>query len=152
MLMSIPQSTVSAHNTATINSPTTRIQQDLTLLSRQICENRAFEWGFGKNVSGELSLGVTKNALVPAQAIGLTEATKQIASSSNSTVLITSQGKLYFAGSTLHNKVGKGGGNKQVTKFKLQASLSEHRVRMVACNDYQTLCLLETAIVYQISA
>ena len=37
----------------------------------QISENRAFEWGFGRNTDGELSLGVVKNALVPACATGL---------------------------------------------------------------------------------
>ena len=42
-------------------------------MARQISENRSFEWGFGRNMQGELSLGVTKNALVPAAAIGLSE-------------------------------------------------------------------------------
>jgi hypothetical protein len=37
----------------------------------EIRSKRAYEWVFGRNLSGELSLGVKKNALVPAYAIGL---------------------------------------------------------------------------------
>jgi len=42
-------------------------------LGRTISDQRMFEWGFGRNMQGELSLGVTKNALVPACAVGLQE-------------------------------------------------------------------------------
>ena len=37
----------------------------------EIRSKRAFEWVFGRNLNGELSLGVKKNALVPAYVIGL---------------------------------------------------------------------------------
>lgn len=37
----------------------------------EIRNKRAYEWVFGRNLNGELSLGVKKNALVPAYAIGL---------------------------------------------------------------------------------
>ena len=37
----------------------------------EIRRKRAFEWVFGRNLNGELSLGVKKNALVPAYVIGL---------------------------------------------------------------------------------
>ena len=37
----------------------------------EIRENHAYEWGFGKNLAGELGFGVKKNAVVPAFAIGL---------------------------------------------------------------------------------
>lgn len=48
----------------------------------EIRSKRAYEWVFGRNINGELSLGVKKNALVPAYAIGLSEvSTKQICSS-----------------------------------------------------------------------
>ena len=33
---------------------------------KEMHKNRQFEWGFGRNLNGELSLGVCKNALVPA--------------------------------------------------------------------------------------
>lgn len=86
-------------------------------MSRQVSEQRSFEWGFGRNMQGELSLGVTKNALVPASALGLQDvSTRQIASSSNHSILITSQGQLYYSGSTLHGKTGK----KAVTKLTLK--------------------------------
>lgn len=81
---------------------------------------------------------------MPAQAIGLTEvSTRQIASSSNQTVLITSQGQLYLAGSKVNGKV--------VHRFKLHEALSSYRVRMVACNDSTTLCLLENQTVMQLT-
>ena len=79
-----------------------------------------FEWGFGRNLRGELSLGVTKNALVPACTVGLQDvSTRQIASSSNHSILITSHGLLYFAGSKLHGKVGKNADTKRILKFQL---------------------------------
>ena len=113
-------------------------------MARFLSEQRAFEWGFGRNQRGELSLGVTKNALVPAHAVGLTDvSTRQIASSSNQTVLITSQGQLYLAGSKVNGKV--------VHRFKLHESLSTYKVRMVACNDTTTLCLLENQTVVQLA-
>lgn len=37
----------------------------------EIRQRRAYEWVFGRNLNGELSLGVKKNAIVPAYAIGL---------------------------------------------------------------------------------
>lgn len=40
---------------------------------REIHQKKQFEWGFGRNTNGELSFGVTRNALVPAFALGLTE-------------------------------------------------------------------------------
>jgi hypothetical protein len=33
---------------------------------RELHQSKQFEWGFGRNLNGELSLGVSKNALVPA--------------------------------------------------------------------------------------
>jgi len=69
-------------------------------------------------MQGELSLGVTKNALIPACALGLTEvSTRQIASSSNHTILISSQGELYYSGSKLHGKVGKNADTKRILRF-----------------------------------
>ena len=126
--------------------------EETYLIGKQISENRAFEWGFGRNQDGELSLGVAKkNALVPASATGLREvSTRQIASSSNHTICITSHGALYFTGSKLHGKVGKNSSTTRTSKFQLQSSLNMHRIRAVACNDYVTLCLLENATVLTI--
>jgi hypothetical protein len=60
---------------------------------QQIRDNRAYEWAFGRNLAGELSFGVKKNALVPAFAIGLKDiSTKQISCSSNHTTLLSSSG------------------------------------------------------------
>jgi hypothetical protein len=40
----------------------------------EILDKRAYEWAFGRNKDGELSVGVSKNnALVPAQTMGLKE-------------------------------------------------------------------------------
>jgi hypothetical protein len=39
----------------------------------EIRDKRAYEWVCGRNLNGELSLGVKKNALVPAYAIGLVD-------------------------------------------------------------------------------
>jgi len=41
--------------------------------TKELHQQKQFEWGFGRNLNGELSLGVCKNALVPACALGLTE-------------------------------------------------------------------------------
>ena len=58
--------------------------QYATEMALQMAETKSFEWGFGRNLQGELSLGVTKNALIPACALGLTDvSTRAIASSSN---------------------------------------------------------------------
>lgn len=64
-----------------------------TTNEQEIRDNRAYEWACGRNVAGELSFGVKKNALVPAYAIGLKDvSTKQISCSSNHTTLLTSSG------------------------------------------------------------
>ena len=146
---------VSASNLLPGNSMLTTMNaenEESYLVGRQISENRAFEWGFGRNQDGELSLGVAKkNALVPASATGLKEvSTRQIASSSNHTICITSHGALYFTGSKLHGKVGKNSSTTRISKFQLQSSLSNYRIRQVACNDYTTLCLVENATVLSI--
>jgi len=122
-----------------------------TCTEKEIREKRAFEWAFGKNTDGELSLGVTKNALVPAYAIGLKDiSTRQIACSSRHTILISSQGSLFTSGSKLHGKLGKNADTRALTKFKHLSKLSQHKVRQIACNDYTTLCLLEDASVLQL--
>ena len=111
-------------NTNTVNTVTTTLNAESAgdetyLIGRHIIENKAFEWGFGRNIDGELSLGVSKkNALVPACVSGLKEiSTRQIASSSNSTICITQHGALYFSGSNLHGKVGKNSSTQRTSKF-----------------------------------
>lgn len=109
--LTVSASIVPPSNTA--NTVTTTLNAEAAdetyLIGRHIIENKAFEWGFGRNIDGELSLGVSKkNALVPACVAGLKEvSTRQIASSSNATICITQHGSLYFSGSNLHGKVGK---------------------------------------------
>ena len=56
----------------TVDNTTAAINNNFEM-GKQISEQRMFEWGFGRNLRGELSLGVTKNALVPACTVGLTE-------------------------------------------------------------------------------
>ena len=110
----------------------------------EIRSKRAYDWVFGRNACGELSLGVKKNALVPAYAIGLKDvSTKQVACSSNHSILLSSNGKVFLAGSKLHGKLGKNSDTKQLTIFKVLPLLVQ--VKMVACNDYTTLCLLHDA-------
>jgi len=100
---------------------------------QEIKENHAYEWGFGKNLAGELGFGVKKNAIVPAFAIGLRDlSTKQIASSSNYCMLLTSAGHVYFSGQRK---------NKKQSIFRQIPNLEQ--VRQVVCSDYSTLCLLE---------
>jgi alpha-tubulin suppressor-like RCC1 family protein len=107
----------------------------------EIRSKRAYEWVFGRNLNGELSLGVKKNALVPAYAIGLSEvSTKQICSSSNHSILLSSNGKTFISGSKLHGKLSKNADTGILTIFK-EVSLPM-LVKQVACNDYMTLCLL----------
>jgi len=44
------------------------------LSAGELRDNRAYEWAFGRNKDGELSVGVSKNnALVPACTMGLKE-------------------------------------------------------------------------------
>lgn len=93
------------------------------------------EWVFGRNQNGELSLGVKKNVLVPAYAIGLKDvSTKQVCASSNHTILLTSNGKTFLAGSKLHGKLGKNADTGKLTIFK--ELYMPKLVKMVACNDY----------------
>lgn len=116
----------------------------------EIRSKRAYEWVFGRNVNGELSLGVKKNALVPAYAIGLKDvSTKQVCSSSNHTILLGSNGKTFISGSKLHGKLGKNADTGIVTMFKEVAM--QKLVRQVACNDYMTLCLLQDYSLVQMS-
>ena len=116
----------------------------------EIRSKRAYEWVFGRNINGELSLGVKKNALVPAYAIGLSEvSTKQICSSSNHTILLSSNGKTFISGSKLHGKLGKNADTGILTIFK-EISMPL-LVKQVACNDYMTLCLLYDNSVAQMS-
>lgn len=118
---------------------------------REIKDKQAYQWSFGKNQFGELGLGVTKNALVPAYAIGIKDvSTKMIATSSSHSVLVCGGGRAYFAGSKLHGKMGVKANTKPVPKFTLMTALSNHRVKMVACNDYTTMCLLEDSSVVQL--
>ena len=101
----------------------------------EIRSNRALEWVFGRNQNGELSLGVKKNVLVPAYAIGLKDvSTKQVCCSSNHTILLTSNGKTFLAGSKLHGKLGKNSDTGKLTIFK-ELPMPK-LVKMVACNDY----------------
>lgn len=89
-------------------------------------------------------MGVTKNALVPACATGLSEvSTRMIASSADHTVLVTAHGDVYFAGSKLHGKAGVKANTKNIAKFAMTHLSTPKRVRFVACNDYVTLCLTE---------
>jgi len=86
----------------------------------EIKQKRAYDWVFGRNVNGELSLGVRKNALVPAYATGLKDvSTRQVATSSNHSILLSSNGKVFLAGSKLHGKLGKNSDTKPLTTFKL---------------------------------
>lgn len=86
---------------------------------------KQFEWGFGRNVNGELALGVLKNAHVPACALGLANgSTKQIASSVNHTVLVTTGGDVFCAGSRINGKTGQKTNTKNITDFQLVQSLS----------------------------
>ncbi len=85
----------------------------------EIRDKRAFEWVCGRNLNGELSLGVKKNALVPAYAIGLVDvSTKQVSSSSNHTILLSSNGRIFLSGSKLHGKLGKNSDTGKLTIFK----------------------------------
>ena len=47
--------------------------------------------------------------------------------------------------------MGKNADTKRILRFQLQESLSMHRIRMIACNDYTTLCLLESQTVLQMA-
>lgn len=115
----------------------------------EIRNKRAYEWVFGRNLNGELSLGVKKNAHVPAYAIGLKDvSTKQICSSSNHTILLGSNGKTFLSGSKLHGKLGKNADTGILTIFKEVPM--KNLVKQVACNDYMTLCLLQDSSVVQI--
>ena len=116
----------------------------------EIREKRAYEWGFGRNKDGELSTGFSKlDSLVPAPSIGLREvATRQIVSSSNHSVLLTSKGQVYTCGSALHGKLGRNATTKCITKFWQVRTLSSYNVRMVACNDYATMCLLDNGALF----
>lgn len=55
---------------------------------------------------------------MPAFAIGLKDvSTKQVALSSNHSILLSSNGKVFLAGSKLHGKLGKNSDIKPLTKF-----------------------------------
>lgn len=85
----------------------------------EVRAKRAYEWVFGRNLNGELSLGVKKNALVPAYAIGLKDvSTRQVCSSSNHSILLSSNGKCFISGSKLHGKLGKNSDTGKLTIFK----------------------------------
>ena len=59
----------------------------------QIRVKKAFVWAFGKNQSGELALGVYKDALLPRFVTGLKgNNAKYIASSNHHTALVTTDG------------------------------------------------------------
>lgn len=90
------------------NRHTNQAETETDFALREIHGNKQFEWGFGRNLNGELSLGVEKNALVPACAVGLGDvSTRQIASSANHTVLVSTGGALYCSGSRISGKSGK---------------------------------------------
>jgi alpha-tubulin suppressor-like RCC1 family protein len=73
----------------------------------EIRKKRAFVWGWGKNKNGELSLGVTKDALFPRLVKGLNgKVIVFISSGANHTAAITSDGELIVWGSYLHDKLG----------------------------------------------
>jgi alpha-tubulin suppressor-like RCC1 family protein len=108
----------------------------------EIRQRRAYEWVCGRNTNGELSLGVKKNAIVPAYVIGLRDVSaKQVCSSSNHSILLSSNGKCFFSGSKLHGKLGKNNDTGKQTIFKEVAI--QLPVRMVACNDYTSLFLMQ---------
>lgn len=93
---------------------------------------------------------MTKNALVPACATGLTDvSTRMIASSQDHTVLVTAHGDVYLAGSKLHGKAGVKANTKNIAKFTMTHISGSKRIRFVACNDYVTLCLTENHEVLQ---
>jgi alpha-tubulin suppressor-like RCC1 family protein len=56
---------------------------------------------------------------------------------------------VFLAGSKLHGKLAKNSDTKPLTTFKLLPMLVQ--VKMVACNDYTTLCLLQDASLVQIN-
>jgi len=64
-----------------------------------------FVWGWGKNKNGELSLGVTKDSVLPRSVKGPKNVT-YISSGANHSACITSDGELYVCGSYLHEKLG----------------------------------------------
>ena len=58
--------------------------------AQQIKTKKAFVWAFGKNAEGELSIGSTKDCLMPRYAVGMKGSNaKFIASSNNHTALVT---------------------------------------------------------------
>lgn len=125
-------------------------QIPISMTEEEIRDRRALEWVCGRNVNGELSLGVKKNALVPTYCIGLKDvSTKMVCSSSNHTILLASNGTCFLAGSKLHGKLGKNADTSKLTIFKEMPL--QRTVKQVACNDYQTLCLLQDSTLIQMA-
>ena len=81
---------------------------------------------------------------MPACALGLTDvSTKQIDSSANHTVIVSTGGQVYSAGSRISGKAGKKTNTANIKEFKLVDSLSRYTVKQVCCNDSTTLCLTD---------
>ena len=116
----------------------------------EIRKKRAFVWGWGKNKNGELSLGVTKDAVFPRLIKGLNgKVIVFISSGANHSAAITSDGELIVCGSYLHDKLGiEDLRATNVLKFIPSTFMKGLIVKKVAWGDYHTLCLLEDGSVH----
>jgi alpha-tubulin suppressor-like RCC1 family protein len=109
---------------------------------------KAYVWGFGKNKSGELSLGIIRDSLMPQPCKNVGDrVVKHISSGGSHTGLVSVDGELLTCGSYLHGKLGIDSYN-DLTKFTLCSNMKDKQVKKVACGEFHTVCLLNDGSVH----
>ena len=86
-------------------------KKDLDMTNDEIVDQKAFVWACGRNTDGELGLGYTSNkdgeVSMPKNVKQLRDfPVQKIVASNNHTIIMTPQGELHAAGSTLQGKLG----------------------------------------------